>query len=92
MHSYPIAEARRNLPSLIREAEKGETVRLTRRGEPVAVLVGLRSFERLTGGRRRFTDALRDFATDTGASELALDPDELFGDLRDPEPGRDVWP
>lgn len=56
----------------------------------MAVLVGLRSFERLAAGRRRFTDALRDFATDTGASELALDPDELFGDVRGLEPGREV--
>ena len=34
-----IAEARRNLPSLIREAESGKAVELTRRGEPVAVLI-----------------------------------------------------
>ena len=65
-------------------------MKATQRGEPVAVPVGMRSFERLAAGRRRFTDALRDFATDTGASELALDPDELFGDVRGLEPGRDV--
>lgn len=65
-------------------------MKATQRGEPVAVPVGLRSFERRAVGRRRFTDALRDFATDTGASELALDPDELFGDVRGLGPGRDV--
>ena len=32
-----IADARRNLPRLVREAEKGRAVELTRHGEPVTV-------------------------------------------------------
>ena len=44
---FSIAETRRNLPSLVREAENGRTVRLTRRGKPVALLIGQREFERL---------------------------------------------
>ncbi|MXY68731.1 MAG: type II toxin-antitoxin system Phd/YefM family antitoxin [Acidobacteriia bacterium] len=42
-----MAEARRNFPSLVREAENGRAVRITRRGKPVAVLIGGREFERL---------------------------------------------
>jgi len=37
---YSISEMRRNLPALVREAERGRVVELTKRGEPVAVLVG----------------------------------------------------
>ena len=36
---HSIAEARSSLPRLIREAESGKPVELTRRGQPVAVLV-----------------------------------------------------
>ena len=85
-----IAEARRNLPSLIREAEHGKAVELTRRGEPVAVLVGHRVFARLASGRRRFADAYRDFTQSYDLSEVGLDPDAVFKDVRDPSPGRDV--
>ncbi len=87
---HSIAEARRNLPKLIRDAECGKTVELTRRGEPVAVLVGRRTFERLAAGRRGFADAYRDFAAVVDLSTLALDPDEVFGNTREKRPGRDV--
>ena len=87
---HSIAEARRNLPRLIREAEHGKTVELTRRGEAVAVLVGRRTFERLAVGRRRFVEAYGDFVETVDLSELALDPDEPFGSTRDTEPGREV--
>lgn len=85
-----IAEARRNLPSLIREAERGKTVELTRRGEPVAVLVGHRMFGRLTAGRRGFADAYREFVQSVDLAELGLDPDALFDGVRGSTPGRDV--
>ena len=85
-----IAEARRNFPTLVREAENGKAVELTRRGEPVAVLIGHREFERLTSNRRGFADAWRGFAESVDLAELALDPDELFGDDREEDAGRDV--
>ena len=85
-----IAEARRNLPSLIRAAESGNAVELTRRGEPVAVLISCRVFERLATSHRSFDDAYRAFSDSVGLAEMELDPGELFGHLRDTVPGRDV--
>ena len=87
---HSIAEARRNLPRLIREVEDGKTVELTRRGRPVAVIVGRRTFDRLAAGRRGFADAYGDFTAAVDLSELALDPDGLFDGARDHSPGRDV--
>ena len=63
---------------------------ITRRGEPVAVLIGHRDFERLTTGRRGFSEAYREFADAVDLRELELDPDELFGDLREEATGREV--
>ena len=88
---HSIAEARRNLPTLVRDAENGKAVELTRRGELVAVLIGRREFERLTSGRRGFADAYRAFAQSVELAKLALDPDELFGVAREEGGGRDVW-
>ena len=43
---YSIAEARSRLSSIVDEAESGIEVELTRHGQPVAVLVSHREFER----------------------------------------------
>ena len=85
---HSITEARRNLPRLIREAEYGKTVELTRRGETVAVLVGHRKFERLAAGRRSFTEAYREFKKTVDLEKLNLNPDEIFAGVRDTTPGR----
>ena len=87
---HSIAEARRNLPSLVRAAEKGMAVGLTRRGEPVAVLIGWRRFERLALNRRGFAAAYRDFTNESDLAELAIDPEDLFAGTRDDTPGRDL--
>jgi prevent-host-death family protein len=85
-----IAAARSNLPQLVRQAESGETIELTRRGESVAVLIGRRQYERLASRSRRFSEAWNEFIRDVELSELAIDPDEIFSDLRDMRPGREV--
>ncbi len=40
-----ISDARKNLPSLVRDAERGLTVTLTRRGEAVAVLISTDQYQ-----------------------------------------------
>lgn len=85
-----IADARSSLPSLVREAESGQAIELTRRGEPVAVLIGRRQYVRLTSRHRKFSDAYEDFLRSVDLEELAIDPDEVFAGLRDDSRGRDV--
>jgi prevent-host-death family protein len=85
-----IAEARIHLPSLIREVESGDTVELTRRGEPVAVLVGRREYMRLTSAHRPFAEAYAGFTRDVDLEQLAIDPDEVFAGARDATRGRQV--
>jgi len=74
----------------VREAESGKAVELTRRGEAVAVLIGRRQYQRLTGRYRSFLDAYEDFTQDIDLVELSIDPDELFAGTRDQARGRDV--
>lgn len=85
-----IAEARQSLPSLIRAAESGKTVELTRRGQPVAVLIGRREYERLTGSRRGFSEAYEAFTREVDLAALDMDPDRLFAGARDEVDGRQV--
>lgn len=87
---YSIAEARRNLPRLVREAERGKAVELTRRGEPVAMLISRRRFEQLASNHSGFTEAYRTFAERVGLAKLDLDPDQLFSGIRTDTQGCDV--
>jgi prevent-host-death family protein len=86
---HSIAEARTHLPRLIREAESGDPIELTRRGESVAVLIGRKQYERLARRSRRFSEAWSEFTQEFDLKDLAIDTDEIFG-VRDSNSGRDV--
>ncbi len=86
---HSITEARDNLPDLVREAESGRPVELTRRGEAVAVLVGRKEYDRLTATSRTFGDAWKKFSRSVDLRQANIDPDEIFSDVRDNAPGRD---
>jgi prevent-host-death family protein len=87
--SYSIAEARSRLPSIVDEAESGIEVELTRRGQPVAVLVSRREFERLRGKRLHFREAYRKFLERHSLEEIGGEGD-LAHSTRDRTTGRKV--
>jgi prevent-host-death family protein len=86
---YSIAEARSRLPSIVDEAESGIAVELTRRGQPVAVLVSLREFERLRGERLHFSDAYTRFLERHSLEEIGVE-DDFASSTRDRTTGRKV--
>ena len=87
---HSIATARSNLPQLVRRAESGKAVELTRRGEVVAVLIGRKQYERLVSKSRRFSEAWEVFTGEVALADLKIDPDEVFADVREYTPGRDT--
>jgi len=86
---YSIAEARSRLPRIVDQAESGVEIELTRRGQPVAVLVSHREFERLRGKRLHFADAYRKFLKSHSLQEIGVDKD-FAGSVRDRTTGRKV--
>lgn len=87
---YSIAEARDSLAKLVQEAESGQEVELTRRGRPVAVLVGRGNYERLVSGSSSFLEMYPAFSLDVNLAELAIDPEAVFHGARGRSPGQDV--
>jgi prevent-host-death family protein len=86
---YSIAAARNQLPAIVHEVENGPPVELTRRGKPVAVLVSARDYERLKPKKPSLWEAIQQFRDTTDLSDMT-DIDEIFADVRDRSPGRDV--
>ena len=87
--SYSIAQAKNLLGRLVHEAEKGSPVELTRRGRPVAMVVSVPEFDRLTRPRRGFAEIYDDFRRRFDLVELDIDPDEVFAVPSDASTGKD---
>jgi prevent-host-death family protein len=86
---YSIADARTSLPSIVDQAEAGQTIELTRRGKPVAVVVSLREFERLRGDRPQFAALYKAFLAKHSLADVGLDAG-FAASARDRKPGRKV--
>jgi prevent-host-death family protein len=86
---YSIAEARHNLAAIVHELEVMPHIELTRRGEPVAILLSIDEFRRLSANETRFWDAYVTFRDAVKLPELQLEL-EIFDGVRDRSSGREV--
>ena len=86
---YSIAEARHNLAAVVHRLESSTPIELTRRGEPVAVLLSLREFQSLTTKKRGFWPAYESFRETVDLPKLKIDP-KTFEGVRDRTAGREM--
>jgi prevent-host-death family protein len=84
---YSIAEARDHFTSLVRDVEQEETIELTRRGKPVAVLLSFQEYQRLTAPRSNFWEAYTAFRDQVNLQELNIEPDTWLN-VRDSSPAK----
>lgn len=73
--SYSVAEARVNLPNILDDVEAGKEVQLTRRGQPVAVLLSRRRYDMLKSDHAHFADVYRAFTDRHSLEEIGLELD-----------------
>ncbi len=86
---YSIAEAHHNLSAVVHELEWRARIELTRRGSPVAVMLSMREFERVSAPRGRFWDAYEAFRQRVNLPQHGIDP-TVLDRVRDRSPGREV--
>ncbi|HET6284075.1 MAG TPA: type II toxin-antitoxin system prevent-host-death family antitoxin [Polyangia bacterium] len=84
--SYSVADARANLPDILDDVEAGREVQLTRRGQPVAVVISPSRYEALRSQHANFGDAYRAFVGRFRPEDIGLEPD-FFDSIRDQTPG-----
>jgi prevent-host-death family protein len=94
--TYSIAEARDQFAALIRDAEESKRpVQVTRRGQPVAVILSAEEYGRLLANQpeRDFWTAYQTWRQKWNVSELNMNPDEIWGGIREqtPAPDTDPW-
>jgi len=86
-NQFPISKAKDNLPSIVHAVEKGATVRLTRHGKPVAVLLSIAQYQSLSLQKRDFWGAMTTFRQSCDPSDLLMEEDP-FSETRDRTEGR----
>jgi prevent-host-death family protein len=86
--SYSTAEARDRFTAILREIEKAPAVEITRHGEPVAVLLSWREYQRLTS-KKNYWEAYLSFRDQFDLKDLGIEP-EIFSESRDRSTGREV--
>ena len=85
---FTIAEAKSRLPAIIHSVEDGPSVKLTRHGKPVAVLLSIREYEQLAKTNTGFWSAFTKFRNNLGKEDMKI-TDADFEDLRDISTGRE---
>lgn len=93
--TYSIAEARNQFTALVRDAEESnQPVQVTRRGQPVAVILSAEEYARLLANQleRDFWAAYEEWRQKWHVSELELEPEEIWADVRERTPAPDIDP
>ncbi len=86
---YSIAEARDHFTTIVRDVEQKSAIEVTRRGKPVAVLLSIQEYKRLSISKGGFWKAFTAFRNRVNLQELDIEPAILTG-LRDQSPGREI--
>lgn len=85
---FSIAEARQQFAAIVHELDGETPVEITRRGEPVAVLLSRTAYERLVRGSMGFWAAYEAYRATYEHSYVT--EDNPFEHIRDTSPGRPV--
>ena len=84
-----VAEARQNFARLIKRAQRGDAIEITRHGESVAVILSAAEYLALSGERPSFIQAANEVRERLDVESLEIE-DDIFEGLRDDASGREV--
>lgn len=87
--TFSIAQTRDNLAALLKTLRRESVIHITRRGKPVAVLLSVEDYDRLTSGKAGFWSAYTGYLKHVDVAGLDIGPD-VFEAVRDKSPGREV--
>jgi antitoxin (DNA-binding transcriptional repressor) of toxin-antitoxin stability system len=74
----------------VHEVEQVGSIEITRRGEPVAVLVSKIQFDRMQSEQMGFWKAYQSFKKKVDLENAAINPDEIWNGVRDRSRGREL--
>ncbi len=88
-NQYSVAEARDQFARLVRFAEKGKVVEVTRRGKTVAVILSAKEYLKQWNRKKPLWKGIEEWRKKYNVDALGLGP-EIWDGVGDKSPGRDV--
>lgn len=91
MSRYTIAQANNQLSTIVHESEHGTTVRLTRRGKPMVIMLNIDEYTKLCATSNNWWENYLKWHKAADFSNVTNDDmDAVFANVRDRSPGRDL--
>jgi len=87
---YSIEQVPKNLDKIFQGIEQGESVQITQQGQQVAVILPAAEYQRLLHGKPGFWESVERFRQELMEEGTEIDPDEVWKDVRDKSPGREI--
>lgn len=87
---YPIEQIPLNLDKIIQEVEQGEQIQIIRQGKQIAVMLSASEDERLLNKKAGFWESVEQFRQQYDVEKADINPDEVFANVRDKSPGREI--
>lgn len=87
---YPIEQIPLNLDRILQEVEQGEPVEIIWQGKQVAVMLSASEYERLLSKKLGFWESVEQLRQEYDVENADINPDQVFANVRDKSPGRDI--
>ena len=87
---YSVEQIPQSLDQFLRDVQQGKSIQILQNGQQVAVVVSSQEYERLRQPPSDFWSALEKFREEHDIANADIDPDEVFANVRDRSPGREV--
>ena len=86
---YSTQQLNQHLPEVLEQISQGNSIEITQAGEPFAVILSASEYQRLTASKSTFWTSLQEFYDHNDLEDLETEAD-VFADVRDRSPGREV--
>jgi len=87
---YSIEQIPLNLNKIIQKVKKGEPIEIIQQGKQIAVIISTAEYTKLLNKAPSFWQAIEQFRQDYNVDTAEIDPDEIFAQVRDKSPGREI--
>ena len=87
---YPIEEIPQNLGQILGSIQRDEPIQVLQAGRQIAVILSKQEYERLNRPASDFWTALEQFRESHDIVNADIDPDEIFANVRDRAPRREI--
>lgn len=87
---YSLEQIPLNLDRILQAVEQGEPIQIIWQGKQIAVMLSASEYERLLNKKTGFWESIEQFRQENDVETADINPDEVFADVRDKSPGREI--